>query len=71
MGPVLQKVGERYNRSDIVAEGKKFVLEGAELHADILVQAEGRLSAIHHHARRPIRASHERRDLSLRPGALL
>ena len=37
MGPVLQKVGERYNRSDIVAEGKKFVLEGAELHADILV----------------------------------
>eukprot|EP01052_Picozoa_sp_SAG31_P074631 SAG31_NODE_33769_length_340_cov_0.842324_1_plen_40_part_10 len=37
MGPVLQKVGEKYNRSDIIAEGKKFVSEGMELHADILV----------------------------------
>ena len=40
MGPVLQKVGQQYNRSDIIEEGKKFVQEGKELHADILTSLE-------------------------------
>lgn len=45
MGPVLQKVGQKYNRSDIIEEGKKFVQEGQELHADILISLKR--SALH------------------------